>query len=1048
MKKRKLKHTLALLLGASLAVTPALSSMTPVLALDDVQTRDLSETSDLRALISPVLQEYTRASEEGIWTLGSGSMLAITASQNLIENEQLADMVRLVSSEMKDKGISSDFVPVRYLPADAADPNVILIDLADHITDDSDSSEAYRIEIGSNGVHLSGASEAAVLNGLHTIEALLLQGGLPYGTIVDYPNIAERRIHVDCARKYISKDWFIRLIHEMSWNKMNTLQMHFSENLGFRIECETDPSIVSEDHLSKAEVREILAEAKKYGISIIPSFDSPGHVDQILKSHPEYGQVSSSGSHYSSGLDITNPEAVAYIRSLYAEYCELFEGCTDFHIGGDEYMEFDRAPFTTQYQSVLNAYAVEKYGDGYTWKDAIAGYINELAEFVNEKGFTPRIFNDGIYYGHSSSTGRQKIEMHDYIGIDFWSQMGWNPSIAKLQAFIDMGHTKLYNFNSSFFYYVLRGSMPTDGREQHSFDNLNPDQKIYNEWTPGQFSSNTIADDSPLIAGAAIGIWCDVPDLVDEDVIMDDILAPMQALGSKSWNTASPDILSFTDFQDVMDTLGHGGAWTKGTTLPEAPAVLPAENLGSLTIHFKDEQGNTIAPDRVLYDQAGNSYSISPDSIYGYRCEDEAVSGVYEEAGREITFVYSLYTDYSELDALLALPYEKEAVLPSGWDAYKEALDRAKALRETSSAHQSVVDEAKENLQAAIDDLVLIERYAIAMETTHPIVQSSVYSGWEDYASALAQARELLDGQQVSQEEISAAVEALNTAKDAIVFKSDPTVTTTASKPAYQTYAFTRMFDDDLSTYTWFDGAQEEGDDITFTFDHPVQLSSIRVQFPTGDAELDYIRGADVEVSADGETWVKAGELDGTERDVTVSFEPQSAKAIRLHLTEASKYWTKITEVDFGIETPASDLALISKLSEGSAFDPSLYTYESFVPLIEAMNAGQTALVSRKADTQSEADAIQDAIDHLIRRDQSGLNRSLLNQALVKARATVQCSEFSDTSLEALSTQIAAAQNVYDTADEQSQINEAASTLNHILLGMRKTPSAGALESL
>ena len=94
-------------------------------------------------------------------------------------------------------------------------------------------------------------------------------------------------------------------------------------------------------------------EAKKYGVKVIPSFDSPGHVDQILRAHPEYGQVNSSGEHFASGLDVTNPEAIAYIRSLYSEYMDLFEGCTDFHIGGDEYMEFDRAPFTTQYKSVL-----------------------------------------------------------------------------------------------------------------------------------------------------------------------------------------------------------------------------------------------------------------------------------------------------------------------------------------------------------------------------------------------------------------------------------------------------------------------------------------------------------------------------------------------------------------------------------------------------------------------------------------------------------------------------------------------------------------------
>ena len=66
---------------------------------------------------------------------------------------------------------------------------------------------------------------------------------------------------------------------------MNALQIHFSENMGFRIECETDPIYLSDQYLTKTEVREIfLAEAKKYGINVIPSFDSPGHVDQIFKS--------------------------------------------------------------------------------------------------------------------------------------------------------------------------------------------------------------------------------------------------------------------------------------------------------------------------------------------------------------------------------------------------------------------------------------------------------------------------------------------------------------------------------------------------------------------------------------------------------------------------------------------------------------------------------------------------------------------------------------------------------------------------------------------
>lgn len=97
--------------------------------------------------------------------------------------------------------------------------------------------------------------------------------------------------------------------------------------------------------------------------------------------------------------------------------------------------------------------------------------------------------------------------MHDYIGIDFWSQMSWNSSIANLQTFINKGHDTIYNINASFFYYVLRNSKPTDGREQHSFDNLNADRKIYNEWSPGKFQGNpAVNDGSDFYQGCFIGI--------------------------------------------------------------------------------------------------------------------------------------------------------------------------------------------------------------------------------------------------------------------------------------------------------------------------------------------------------------------------------------------------------------------------------------------------------------------------------------------------------------------------------------------------------------
>ncbi len=638
MKMRKSTHHLWLkkALCFMLVLTMVFSNITVVQA----EERAAVTEDELVAKTNPILKSYEISDAGKLFAVTGETRFVVEATDVNIANERLAEVVKLVNAEFVEKEISTMPHAMVYAPqATAKDIFIRLADVED-ITSETDSEEAYKITISEDGVVVEAASENAVMYALRTIQTMMITNdGLVYGTIVDYPDMAERRLHVDCARKYISKDWFIRQIREMSYLKMNTIQIHFSENLGFRIECETDPSIVSNKYLTKAEVREILAEAAKYGIKVIPSFDSPGHVDQILKAHPEYGQVSSSGSHYASGLDVTNPEAVAYIYSLYDEYMELFEGCTDFHIGGDEYMEFDRAPFTTQYQSVLNNYATQKWGSGYTWKDTMANYINELAAYVYSKGFKPRIFNDGIYYGESSSP--QKIQMHDYIGIDFWSQMSWNRSIAKLQTFIDKGHTDIYNFNASYFYYVLRNDMPTDGREQHSFDVLNQDANIYNNWTPGKFQENTIADDHESISGAAMSIWCDNPDLCSEDVIAEDIASALRSLASKSWNTQSNSILDYEGFTELTAELGNVAGYEKGSVLPEVGEFLQDGELGKVIIKYVDEAGNSIKADGAQYGVYGDEYSITAPEIYKWIPVTEgAVTGTFGEEVQTVTIVY------------------------------------------------------------------------------------------------------------------------------------------------------------------------------------------------------------------------------------------------------------------------------------------------------------------------------------------------------------------------------------------------------------------------
>ena len=954
-----------------------------VLAKDNVTTASSDHVSNLtdqqlQALTNPILQSYKAANSHKVWKMTADSRLAVLANQTNTENVRLQEVVKLVNSEFVEKGIiSSPLAMVFAQEKDVSYGDILInIDKANPITNNSNSEEAYKITIGEDGVRLTGASENAVMHGLRTIQNLAITNdGLVYGEIIDYPNVAERRVHVDCARKYISKDWFIRQIREMSYMKMNALQIHFSENMGFRIECETDPAIVSDQYLTKVEVREILAEAKKYGIKVIPSFDSPGHVDQILKAHPEYGQVNNSGNHYRSGLDVTNPEAIAYIRSLYDEYMDLFEGCTDFHIGGDEYMEFDRPPFTTEYKSVLNSYAVEKYGQGYIWKDVIAGYINDLAEYVHDRGFTPRIWNDGVYYGESSYEGAQKIKMHDYIGIDFWSQMSWNSSIANLQTFINKGHDTIYNINASFFYYVLRNDKPTDGREQHSFDNLNADRKIYNEWTPGKFQGNPAVDDnSDFIKGASMGIWCDNPNLCSEDVITEDIADELRALASKSWNTSSNTIINFDGFQENYAKLGNVAGFEKGSTLPDAGEFLTAGDLGKITIRFVDENNQELKHEVIKYGTVGEKFEFSADPIYGYRVIDNTpITGTYTKEGAVYIFTYELYTDKAALNNEVTNVLKEKDYINETFSEYKTALIAAKAINDKTDATQAEVDEVYDELIEAKAKAVKIEYYSLYVQSTYPLKHDDYVGGYEAYKQAVDAGKALLSSDTLNAETAKGAYEAIKTAKSNLVKPDGNIPTITATDNYYEKnqwyptkeYSYEKMLDNDLNTKCWFGQEQAADKEFKFTFPTAVNMTSVQVIQPSNVGD-DALKAADIEVSLDGETWTKVGSITENDLDYTATFEKIAVKYVRVRLTEAKPgYWYQVSEVKFAYEQPQEDNTLRDMINEAEALDINGKAPILVSNMVDALIAGQKEYVKGTTDTTTVETTLRNAIDAL-----------------------------------------------------------------------------------
>jgi len=328
----------------------------------------------------------------------------------------------------------------------------------------------------------------------------------------------EKALMLDMGRKFYTKEWILNLVDYMAELKMNTLQLHFSENEGFRIECETYPEIVSEQHLSKKEVREIVDFATSKGISIIPDFDTPGHLKQILNFYPhlrldkvENGETVQD----LKAIDITKKEARDFIKKIYAEYAQLFHESKFFHIGADEFIDFDKVD---EYPVLLN-YSKEQYGVDASGMEVYVDYTNDIAQYVESLGFTARVWNDGFYRKNRESL----VELHPSIQVCYWTK--WNPNMAEPETFIEKGF-KMINFCDNYFYYVLG---------ENAGYTYPTGEKIRNEWTIDRFPHGRHLSDEDLTAvlGTSFAIWSDRPDAQTEDEVFLGIKDPLKAMMEK-----------------------------------------------------------------------------------------------------------------------------------------------------------------------------------------------------------------------------------------------------------------------------------------------------------------------------------------------------------------------------------------------------------------------------------------------------------------------------------------------------------------------------------
>ncbi|MEV6960035.1 glycoside hydrolase family 20 protein [Streptomyces sp. NPDC051207] len=403
--------------------------------------------------------------------------------------------------------------------------------------DEGANPESYTMTVRGGRVTISGPADAGVFYGTRTLKQTVRGGGTaPEGVVRDEPAKPRRGFMLDIARKHFTADWIEDRVRELGDLKFNELGLHFSDDQAFRIESDTHPEVVSRDHLTKAQVKKIVALAAERHITVVPEIDSPGHLGAVLAAHPELQLRNVNGVPTRGAIDISRRAAADIVDDLLNEYAGLFPG-SRWHLGADEYQALVVSDPQASFPQ-LAAAARRTYGAGAGVADLATGWLNDRARTVRAHDRTPRAWNDG-FFRDTSVTADKGIEVAYWTG----KEIGARQPVEYLSA-----GRKVLNYNDEYLYYVLG--------EPQTF--VYPTgERIYEQWTPRVLRGSTAVparyDDQ--ILGGSLAVWCDLANSQTQAQVAAGIRMPLRATVQKLWDPDRPE-LSWAEFTALADRLG------------------------------------------------------------------------------------------------------------------------------------------------------------------------------------------------------------------------------------------------------------------------------------------------------------------------------------------------------------------------------------------------------------------------------------------------------------------------------------------------------------
>lgn len=445
-----------------------------------------------------------------------------------------------------------------------------------------------------------------------------------------------RIVHLDCGRKYFSKDWIIALMYEAKAAGYNQVQLAFG-NKGLRFLL-NDMSVTvdgtaydaksaiqegnkayynagEKNELTEAEMDEILAAAEKIGIEIVPLFNTPFHMEAVITAMDQLGISNAYYGRNKACLNLSNGYATAFVKALMQKYITYFQGngCKYFNFGADEYVG--------------------------GWNNTFYSYANDVAKMISEAGMTARAFNDSFRYNSNTYISNEYLK-----DVCYW-YTGYSGNLySGAKTIADSGYN-LINTNKD-YYYVLDSSKSSEYKlSSGNYNNGNNSWEnfaggfsntTYNNWNTAVGNGNYTA--TP--AGSMFCIWCDEPGQGTETEVAQQIRMILRVIGARMQNS---------DIYSASDVLVEGGFKADGTI-----------NVPTNNTTVGNGSGNATTADN-------DTVRVTGPNLAALKCETATVAIQGAAEGK----IAAYDVTPSTADSTYTEKAEVRIKIPEGWDKTK-----------------------------------------------------------------------------------------------------------------------------------------------------------------------------------------------------------------------------------------------------------------------------------------------------------------------------------------------------------------------------------------